>query len=54
MLVPANYYVLHQELCVFVYRPVKKLPCAPLSNVLHVSSVISNYVNGAKRQHLAD
>ena len=26
-----NYYCLYQELCVFVYRPVKKLNSAPLN-----------------------
>ena len=30
MLGPANYYLFYQELCFFVYRPIRKLHSAPL------------------------
>ena len=32
MLAPANYYFLHQELCLFVCRPVTKLHSAPFNS----------------------
>ena len=30
MLAPTDYYFLHQELCLFAYRPVKKVHSVPL------------------------
>ena len=47
MLAPENNYFLHQELSLFVYRPVKKLRSAPLTVINLFIKVASFYMTVA-------
>ena len=45
MLAAANYYFLYQELCLFVYKPVKRLHSAPLRNFFPFLPLVVQLVN---------